>query len=573
MTRKGQTRTKEVLILVAAMSGLGNLVGCASFADSDSGDGWNSNGTTQSPSGSGGSSASASPGAGSADAGVFNGNVGGLTGASGGAPGGPSNTGGTPQKPASVAATTNPFISPAYDPFSTFAIDVDTASYDIFRREVNFGRLPQTSQVRLEEYVNAFSYEYPAPAATSDIPFSVGIKAAVSPFASGTTLLRVSLQGKQITAVEKKPTNLVYLIDVSGSMGVPEKLPLVKQVASESLDLLAPTDKVSIVVYSGTTAVKLTATPASEKAKIRGVIDSLAAAGSTAGGSGIMLAYEQAQAAFIVGGINHVLLCTDGDFNLGITNNDELVKLIETKRKTGVTLTALGFGNDVQNDAMMERVSNAGDGIYAVISSRDQATTYVRDSLLSTIVHIAKDVKIQVEFNPQRVSAYRLLGYENRDIADSNFRNDRVDAGEIGAGLRVTALYEVALLGASVPMPVGAPELKSGLPVPGTREVLATDLAMVKVRFKAPGAKETDPAREVSSHLGVDEVLQTLAAADADMQWAAALGAFAEILKDSPYANKANLSTIASIVESQKARDAGRTEFAALFAKAQPLIR
>lgn len=474
--------------------------------------------------------------------------------------------------PPALPVRTNPFVLAAHDPFSTFAIDVDTASYDIFRRDVNLNRLPQQSQVRLEEFVNAFAYDYPTPSAASPTPFAVGVAAAVSPFASGTTLLRVNVQGKAVAAQEKKPTNLVYLIDVSGSMNSSDKLGLVKQVVRQSLDLLAPNDKVSIVTYAGNTAVRLPPTPASEKAAVRRIVDSLAADGGTAGGSGIMLAYEQAQGAFIPDGINHVLLCTDGDFNLGISNTNDLVRLIENKRRTGITLTALGFGSDNLNDEMMERVSNAGNGIYAVISSEAQAATYVRDSLLSTIVHIAKDVKVQVEFNPALVTAYRLLGYENRDIADVNFRNDLVDAGEIGAGLRVTALYELTLAGATVPAPAGAPAPLSGAPVSGLREILASDLAMVKVRYKAPGAMETDPASEVAGHLTKDAVVQSLAAADMDLQWAAAVGAFAEILRGSPFANRAALPQIEAVVEAQKGRDAGRAEFAGLFAKAKLML-
>ena len=549
-------KLKNPALYIVALSALVGTPACNSLSDDE--EGWSANGTTRaSAGGSGGPFASL-------DGGVApNPNV----------AHNPSDVSNKPVPvPSATSVRTNPFVLASHDPFSTFAIDVDTASYDIFRRDVNLNRLPQQSQVRLEEFVNAFAYDYPIPSAVSPTPFAVGIAAAVSPFASGITLLRVNVQGKAVPALEKKPTNLVYLIDVSGSMNSSDKIGLVKQVVRQSLDLLAPTDKVSIVTYAGTTAVRLPPTPASEKASVRRIVDSLVADGGTAGGSGIMLAYEQAQGAFIPDGINHVLLCTDGDFNLGISNTDELVKLIENKRRTGITLTALGFGADNLNDEMMERVSNAGNGIYAVISNEAQAATYVRDSLLSTIVHIAKDVKIQVEFNPALVTAYRLLGYENRDIADVNFRNDRVDAGEIGAGLRVTALYELTLAGANVPTSVGAPATRSGPPVPGLREIPASDLAMIKVRYKAPGAMETDPAQEVAGHLTTDAVVQTLAAADMNLQWAAAVGAFAEILRGSPFANRAILPQIEAVVEGQKGRDAGRGEFAALFAKAKVLL-
>lgn len=560
-------RFHQALVLCTALAFVLASGACTSM-DADEGS-WNDQGTTNSPTVPANSGAAGSSG--TSNAGPF-------VGADAGAPlgsGGFSGTGGVPGTGGGAVAAvlpTNPFVNVAHDPFSTFATDVDTASYDIFRRDVNLGRLPQASQVRLEEFVNSFAYEYAAPAPTSEVPFAIGIKAAVSPFASGTTLVRVNVQGKSAAAAEKKPANIVYLIDVSGSMASDDKLPLVKQVARASLDVLSPTDKVSIVTYSGSTELKLSAVPASEKTRIRAVIDGLRAAGSTAGGSGITLAYEAAAAGFIPGGINHVIMCTDGDFNVGISSTDALVRLIEEKRKTGITLTALGFGSDNLNDLMMERVSNAGNGVYAVISNEGQAATYVRDSLLSTIVHIAKDVKIQVEFNPARVVAYRLLGYEDRAIADTNFRNDAIDAGEIGAGHRVTALYEVVLVGGVVPMPVGAPAVQTGAPVAGARETLATDLAMVKVRYKLPGATESDAAREVNGHLSGDEVVQTLAAADADTQWAAAVAAFAEVLKGSPFANRGNLGTIAAVVEAQKSRDEGRGEFAVLFAKAVKLL-
>jgi Ca-activated chloride channel family protein len=266
-----------------------------------------------------------------------------------------------------------------------------------------------------------------------------------------------------------------------------------------------------------------------------------------------------------------VLLCTDGDFNVGPSTTTELVAMIEAKRKSGITLTVLGFGSGNLNDEMMEAISNKGNGIYGVISSQEHADRYVSERMLSTIVHIAKDVKIQVEFNPARVYAYRLLGYENRAIADQDFRDDIVDAGEIGAGHRVTALYEVVPAGATVPERSGAPTLVNGAAADGAIEVAANDLVLVKVRYKTPNATETDPAREVHASLPA-EALAAPGVADRDTQWAVAIAALAEILKGSPYAEPAAMPQIAAIVAADAPRDADRSELAVLLARARTLL-
>jgi Ca-activated chloride channel family protein len=472
-----------------------------------------------------------------------------------------------------TAPGTNPFVLTAHDPFSTFGADVDTASYDIFRRDVNLGMLPQPASVRLEEYVNAFSYEYPAPAANAEHPFQVSLAAAAQALDRPTVLLRVGLQATKPPPQDKRPANLVYLVDVSGSMASADKLPLVQQVLRQTLDLLAPTDTVSIVTYAGDTRVRLPPTPVSQRALITAQIDGLHAGGGTYGAGGIDLAYQQANAGFIEGGINHVLLCTDGDFNVGPSSTQELLTLIRSKRNMGVTLTVLGFGVGNLNDTLMETISDAGDGVYGVISNEDQAARYVHDRLLSTIVHVAKDLKLQVEFNPDRVAAYRLLGYEDRAIADTDFRNDVVDAGEVGAGHRVTALYELVLTGQPVPMAAGAPAPVGGAASTLPREVAAGDLVLVKVRYKPVDAIDSTPAREVGFSLPNDEVSEGLMTADADLQWAAAVAAYAEILKRSPYADRSLLPEIERIVTTQALRDADRTEFTALFARAKPMLK
>jgi Ca-activated chloride channel family protein len=463
---------------------------------------------------------------------------------------------------------TNPFVMATHDPFSTFGVDVDTASYDIFRRDVNLGMLPQSAGVRLEEYVNAFKYDYPAPTAQDEAPFHIAVNAAAQVFDRETLLLRVGIQGRKPPAYEKRPANLVFLVDTSGSMHSPEKLPLVQKTLLETLEYLSPNDRVSIVSYAGDTNVRLHSTQVANRPIIAQTIDGLESGGSTAGAAGLMLAYEQAQANFIADGINHVLLCTDGDFNVGPSSNIELLRLIREKRKTGITLTVLGYGIGNLNDSMMEEVSDAGNGIYGVISDEAQMKRYVRERMLSTIVRIAKDVKIQVEFNPASVAAYRLLGYEDRDIADMDFRNDAIDAGEIGAGHQVTALYEVVLAGGKVPVAAGAPTPLDGVPSTLAREASPDDLVLVKVRWKTVDATEATPAREVVTALGKGSELSDLQAADPDLQWASAVASFAEILKKSPFASPQRLPAIASIVAAQASRDEDRAEFARLFTRA-----
>lgn len=502
----------------------------------------------------------------------------GATGATGGtgaaeseAPIAPPDETSEPDVPAPVQVEVNPFVSAAYDPLSTFAVDVDTASYDIFRRDVASGYLPSPDTVRLEEFINYFDYDYPAPEADAEQPFSIALAAAPSLFDTGTTLLRVGIQGQLPPDFEKKATNLVFLVDVSGSMQSAEKLPLVQYVLTEALDVLDADDTVSVVTYASGTQVVLPPTPVSEKETIAGVINGLSAGGSTNGAGGIQLAYEQARDAYIDSGINHVVLCTDGDFNVGVSSTDGLIDLIEEERRSGVTFTALGFGAE-NNDAMMEAVSNAGNGMYGVIVNEDQATDYVHDRLLHNLTLIAKDVKIQVEFNPELVSAYRLLGYEDRAIADDDFRDDKVDAGEIGADHRVTALYELVLAGQEVPEFDGAPAVEDGAAYDGETEVDAEDLVLVKVRYKDVDATEDDDAYEVAESLAPGDVAAEASELDEDFQWAMAVASFAEVLRGSPYASSELLPEIKDLIEPQAARDADRMEFNTMFDSAVTLL-
>ena len=460
---------------------------------------------------------------------------------------------------------TNPFVVTEHDPQSTFAVDVDTASYDIFRRDVGiYGWLPQEESIRLEEFVNYFEYGDVRPAHDATVPFRVSSELMPNPFGD-TTFLRVGVHGKEAPPQgDKKPTNLTFLIDVSGSMSSAAKLPLVQAVLLETLEILAPTDTVAIVTYASGVAVRLEPTPISDKETIQEAINSLKAGGSTNGAGGIQLAYEQAEAAFLEGGINHVLLCSDGDFNVGVSSNQGLVDLITEKRKTGITLTVLGFGSGNLNDAMMEKVSNAGNGVYGVITDEDQAISYVNNRMLSTLTFIAKDVKIQVEFNADHVLAYRLLGYENRAIPDHLFHDDTVDAGEIGAGHTVTALYELVHIGASIPAADGAPDPETGQAFDGNLEVTAGEFARIKVRYKDVDATEEDEAHEVFKGL-----IDDMAAVDAEdvseaTRFAVAVAGFAEILKASPYADLDHLPAIQATLASLTDGDPDREELVGL---------
>ncbi len=472
------------------------------------------------------------------------------------------------------AVGTNPFVIAASDPLSTFGADVDTASYDLFRRDVGDGLLPDPESVRLEEYVNYFDYGYEAPAADAEHPFALHLAAAPGLFDRDTVMLRVGIQAELPPADgAKRPTNLVFLIDTSGSMTSADKLPLVKYTLTQALEVLDPADTVAIVTYAGSTRVALPPTPVAEASVIADAIASFEAGGSTAGAAGLELAYAQAEVAFIEGGINHVLLCTDGDFNVGPSSTAELVAMIEEKRATGITLTVLGYGSGNLNDAMMELVSNKGNGVYGVMTDEVSVAKYVDERLLSTMNFVAKDMKLQVELNPELVYAYRLLGYENRAIADEQFRDDAIDAGEVGAGHSVTALYELVLQGQEIPAVEGAPEPLDGAAYDGAVEVDAADLVMVKIRYKDVDATETDEAYEVSASLAPDDVAASEAEVDAGFQWAIAIAALAEILKDSPYADPSQLEVIGAVAARPGFDgDPDKEEFESLFATASALL-
>lgn len=374
-------------------------------------------------------------------------------------------------------------VSPVHltraEPVSTFSIDVDTGAYANTRRFLNAGQLPPRDAVRTEEMINYFRYAYPLPE-RRDAPFSVTTDMAVTPWNPETRLLRVGLRGYDLPRSQRPAANLVFLVDVSGSMNDPDKLPLVKTALIGLANELKPQDRVSIVVYAG--AAGLVLPPTNNKAEIRAALEHVGAGGSTAGGAGLELAYEVARGSFIKDGVNRIVLATDGDFNVGVSDTRALLEMIEKRRDSSITLTTLGFGQGNYNEAIMEQIADRGYGNYAYIDSALEARKVLAEQMSSTLFTIAGDVKIQVEFNPAAVSQYRLLGYENRALREEDFNNDKVDAGEIGAGHQVTAIYEVVPTGK--PGWIGPRRYEEA---PAASGPAGSELAFVKLRYKLPG--------------------------------------------------------------------------------------
>ena len=377
----------------------------------------------------------------------------------------------------------NPLRRVTTDPLSTFSIDVDTASYANVRRFLNSGTLPPSGAVRIEELINYFRFTYPQP--TAGRPFSVTTELAVCPWNRTHLLALVGLQGRALPTRELPARNLVFLIDVSGSMQTPDKLPLVRQALRLLADSLSARDRVAIVVYAGNTGLVLPSTPGGDKARISAALAGLEAGGSTNGGQGIQLAYRIAREQFVRGGVNRVILATDGDFNVGVTSHDELVQLIEHERTSGVFLSVLGVGTGNLKDSTMEMLADKGNGNYSYLDSLHEARKVLIEEAGGTMVTIAKDVKIQVEFNPRAVNGYRLIGYENRILQAQDFNDDRKDAGDIGAGHSVTALYEIVPAGVALEG-AGVDPLKYQTPPAPVRGSGADELMTVKLRYKAP---------------------------------------------------------------------------------------
>ncbi|RPI28110.1 MAG: DUF3520 domain-containing protein [Acidobacteria bacterium] len=457
----------------------------------------------------------------------------------------------------------NEMTAVAKDPLSTFSIDVDTASYSNLRRFLREGRLPPPDAVRIEEMINYFPYDYEP--SHDRTPFAVNTEVAQAPWAPAHRLVRVALKGRELPPAERPAANLVFLLDVSGSMDSPVKLPLVKQAMRLLIEKLESRDRVAMVVYAGASGLVLPSTSGAEKQRILDALDQLQAGGSTNGGAGIQLAYREALANLKSNGINRVILATDGDFNVGVTNQGELVREVQQQAARGVYLTALGFGMGNYKDSMLEKLADKGNGNYAYIDSLDEARKVLVEQMGGTLVTIAKDVKIQVEFNPLEVTAYRLIGYENRVMAHQDFDDDRKDAGEIGAGHTVTALYEV--------VPIGVPvDLPQGEPLKYQRKTAAAtargELLTVKLRYKLPN-EETSRKLEVP----VVDRLGTFAHASDDFRFAAAVAGFGMILRNSPFKGSATFQSMMEIADTSRQFDPQgyRSEFVRLIGEASRL--
>lgn len=421
----------------------------------------------------------------------------------------------------------NPVHAVGEDPVSTFSADVDTGSYANLRRFLQQGRLPPEDAVRVEEFINAFDYAYPAPGGTaSSAPFSVQTEVAPTPWNANTLLMRVGIQG-WLPEGPLPPSNLVFLVDVSGSMQAQDKLPLLQSSLRLLVGQLRAEDRISLITYASGVRTVLEPTPGDQRATILAAIDDLRAGGSTNGGDGIRRAYDAAHQAMIGDGINRILLCTDGDFNVGTVDFEQLKDLVERERAGGVALSTFGFGQGNYNDQLMEQLADAGNGNYGYIDTLMEAQKLFVRNRAATLRTIAKDVKIQVEFNPAVVAEYRLIGYENRALAREDFANDKVDAGEIGAGHSVTALYEIALLGSD-----GQRLEPLRYQPEATAAPHGDELALVRLRYKAP---DGEVSKLIERPVRRDEVLADFDRASESTRWAASIAAFGQSLRGGKY--------------------------------------
>jgi Ca-activated chloride channel family protein len=463
----------------------------------------------------------------------------------------------------------NGFIRVSQDPRSTFSIDVDTASYANVRRFLNQNTRPPKDAVRIEELLNYFTYNDPPP--SGDAPFSVAVEVAGCPWNADHRLARIGLTGRKLDRDGRPPSNLVFLIDVSGSMDAPNKLPLLKASLQKMVEHLGENDRVAIVVYAGASGLVLPSTSCLNKAEILAAIENLHAGGSTNGGAGIQLAYDTAVKHFIKGGSNRVILATDGDFNVGLTDRGALIRLIESKAKSGVFLSVLGFGMGNLKDATLEQLADKGNGHYAYIDSPQEARKVLVEEMGATLVTIAKDVKIQVEFNPARVGAFRLIGYENRVLRHRDFNDDTKDAGEIGAGHHVTALYELVPPGQE-PAGPGVDPLefqKAAKPDPDSGADRKESL-IVKLRYKRPDGDSSELIKG-----GVVDTGAPYASASDDFKFACAAAGFGMLLRDSPYKGSLTYAGALELGEegARNDRSGYRKEFLDLVRKAEALSR
>lgn len=456
----------------------------------------------------------------------------------------------------------NPVKRVAQAPVSTFSIDVDTGAYANVRRFLNQGRLPPADAVRVEELVNYFPFDYDEP--RGNVPFAVHTEVAGAPWNPNNVLLRIGIKGKDVAKRSLPPANLVFLVDVSGSMAPADKLPLLKSALKLLVRELRARDRITLVTYAGRTAVALEPTSGAETGRIVAAIEGLRPGGSTAGASGIELAYAMAQQSFIAGGINRILLATDGDFNVGITDFRALKSLVEERRKSGVSLSTLGFGTGNYNEQLMEQLADAGDGAYSYIDNLMEGHKVLVNEMTSTLATIARDVKIQVEFNPAAVQEYRLIGYENRLLGREDFNNDKVDAGDIGAGHSVTALYELTLTGAE-----GSIDPLRYAPQPAASRSNGGELAHVKLRYKEPQAQASErvdvivAARE---HRAIEQ-------ASTEMRFAAAVAGFGQVLRGGRYTGAWTLADARALAAANIGTDrfGYRGEFLRLIDLAQAL--
>jgi Ca-activated chloride channel family protein len=471
----------------------------------------------------------------------------------------------------------NPFLLVKDSPLSTFSIDVDTASYAKVRQYLQeHGAMPPPDAVRIEELVNYFDYNYPPP--TDEHPFAVHVASSDCPWRPEHKLVRIGLKGREIDRSQRPVSNLVFLIDTSGSMLQANKLPLVQRGMQMLSDQLGENDRISMVVYAGSAGLVLPATSGDDHPRILAALERLQAGGSTNGGAGITLAYDTARENFVKGGVNRVILCSDGDFNVGVTSQGELIRLAEDNAKSGVVLTVLGFGIGNHNDAMLEQISDKANGNYYFVDNESEARQVLVDQMTGTLTPIAKDVKIQVEFNPAKVASYRLIGYENRLLAKEDFNDDKKDAGEIGAGHTVTALYEV------VPPGVNPPTTQPGVdPLkyqhdPKALELLtkrghSDEMLTLKLRYKAPDAPADVQGTSKLLEFPITDAGKTYAQGSEDFKFAAAVAGFGMILRDSPYKGTATFNSVIELAGEGKGPDANgyRAEFIQLVQQAKAI--
>ncbi|MBZ0198355.1 MAG: von Willebrand factor type A domain-containing protein [Ignavibacteriaceae bacterium] len=441
--------------------------------------------------------------------------------------------------------TENDFFNAVEKPLSTFSIDVDAASYSNCRRFIMGNQLPPADAVRVEEFINYFDYDYPA--AKGDKPFSVTLEYSDCPWNKDTKLVHIGLKGKEIDKREKKQSNLVFLLDVSGSMDEPKKLPLVQKAFNLLVDQLDEKDKIAIVVYAGAAGVVLPSTSVNEKIKIKDAINNLHAGGSTAGGEGLALAYKIADENFIKGGNNRIILATDGDFNVGVSSTSELVRFIEEKRDKGIFFTALGFGMGNYKDGRLQELADKGNGNHAYIDNILEAKKVFVNELSATLYTIAKDVKIQIEFNPVKVKSYRLIGYENRLLNDQDFTDDKKDAGEIGAGHTVTALYEIV---PNENEKLESTDLKYQVNKIKPESYKIDELLSLKIRYKKP-----DEDKSVEYETVLNSSLVEIDRASDNFIFSSAVAEFAMLLRNSKYKGESNYKSVLQKAKRSKGKD------------------